>query len=98
MGANVDGVVYGMRAVLPLLAERGGGSIVATASLAGVIAFSNDPIYALTKHAVVGLVRSAAQSVGRPGRARSTRSAPASSTRRCRATRPRRCCGPPTSR
>ena len=60
MGANVDGVVYGMRAVLPLLAERGGGSIVATASLAGVIAFSNDPIYALTKHAVVGLVRSAA--------------------------------------
>ena len=60
MGANVDGVVYGLRAVLPLLAERGGGSIVATASLAGVIAFSNDPIYALTKHAVIGLVRSAA--------------------------------------
>ena len=60
MGANVDGVVYGMRAVLPLLVERGGGSIVATASLAGVIAFSNDPIYALTKHAVIGLTRSAA--------------------------------------
>ncbi len=60
MGANVDGVVYGMRAVLPLLVERGRGSIVATASLAGVIAFSNDPIYALTKHAVIGLTRSAA--------------------------------------
>ncbi|MEY2397843.1 MAG: hypothetical protein QOJ00_1017, partial [Actinomycetota bacterium] len=60
MGANVDGVVWGMKATLPLLAERGGGRIVATASLAGVIAFSNDPIYALTKHAVVGLVRSAA--------------------------------------
>lgn len=60
MGANVDGVVYGMRATLPLLEERGGGRIVATASLAGVIAFSNDPIYALTKHAVIGLVRSAA--------------------------------------
>lgn len=60
MGANVDGVVWGMKATLPLLAERGGGRIVATASLAGVIAFSTDPIYALTKHAVVGLVRSAA--------------------------------------
>lgn len=59
MGANVDGVVWGMKAVLPLLVERGGGRIVATASLAGVIAFSNDPIYALTKHAVIGLVRSA---------------------------------------
>ena len=32
--------------------------IVATASLAGLIGFSPDPIYCLTKHAVVGLVRS----------------------------------------
>jgi NAD(P)-dependent dehydrogenase (short-subunit alcohol dehydrogenase family) len=31
---------------------------VATASLAGLIGFSPDPIYCLTKHAVVGLVRS----------------------------------------
>ena len=37
---------------------RGGGAIVATASLAGLIGFSPDPIYCLTKHAVVGLVRS----------------------------------------
>jgi NAD(P)-dependent dehydrogenase (short-subunit alcohol dehydrogenase family) len=40
------------------LAARGGGAIVATASLAGLIGFSPDPIYCLTKHAVVGLVRS----------------------------------------
>jgi NAD(P)-dependent dehydrogenase (short-subunit alcohol dehydrogenase family) len=58
VGANVDGVVFGVRALVPTLAERGGGAIVATASLAGLIGFSPDPIYCLTKHAVVGLVRS----------------------------------------
>src|SRR5439155_1967440 len=57
MGPNVDGVVFGARAVVPSMAARGGGAIVATASLAGLIAFSPDPIYTLTKHAVVGFVR-----------------------------------------
>lgn len=61
MNANVDGVVFGARAVVPAIASRGGGAIVATASLAGIIAFSPDPIYTLTKHAVVGFVRSLAQ-------------------------------------
>jgi NAD(P)-dependent dehydrogenase (short-subunit alcohol dehydrogenase family) len=58
MSVNVDGVVYGARAVVPAISARGGGAIVATASLAGLIGFSPDPIYCLTKHAVVGLVRS----------------------------------------
>jgi NAD(P)-dependent dehydrogenase (short-subunit alcohol dehydrogenase family) len=57
-GVNVDGVFFGVRAVVPAMAARGGGSIVATASLAGLIGFSPDPVYCLTKHAVVGLVRS----------------------------------------
>ncbi len=57
-GVNVDGVFFGVRALVPAMVERGGGSIVATASLAGLIGFSPDPIYCLTKHAVVGLVRS----------------------------------------
>ena len=60
MGANVDGVVFGTRALVPEIAARGGGSIVATASLAGLIAFPPDPVYTLTKHAVVGFVRSLA--------------------------------------
>lgn len=60
MGANVDGVVFGTRALVPEIAARGGGAIVATASLAGLIAFPPDPVYTLTKHAVVGLVRSLA--------------------------------------
>jgi NAD(P)-dependent dehydrogenase (short-subunit alcohol dehydrogenase family) len=58
VGVNVDGVFFGVRALVPALAARGGGAIVATASLAGLIGFSPDPVYCLTKHAVVGLVRS----------------------------------------
>jgi NAD(P)-dependent dehydrogenase (short-subunit alcohol dehydrogenase family) len=37
-----------------------GGAIVVTASLAGLTGVESDPIYALTKHAVVGFVRSVA--------------------------------------
>jgi NAD(P)-dependent dehydrogenase (short-subunit alcohol dehydrogenase family) len=58
MGANLDGVVFGINAVLPAMKARGGGSIVATASLAGLTAVPMDPLYSANKHAVVGLVRS----------------------------------------
>ncbi|MCC5477859.1 SDR family oxidoreductase [Streptomyces barringtoniae] len=58
MGANLDGVVFGTHAVLPALRARGGGSIVATASLAGLAAVPLDPLYGANKHAVVGLARS----------------------------------------
>ena len=55
---NVDGVVLGVRrlaSVMPL-----GGRIVCTASLAGLTGVPDDPVYAATKHAVVGFVRSVA--------------------------------------
>ncbi len=58
MGANLDGVVFGVHAVLPAMRRAGGGSIVATSSLAGLTAVPMDPIYAANKHGVVGLVRS----------------------------------------
>ncbi|NJQ01217.1 SDR family oxidoreductase [Streptomyces zingiberis] len=58
MGVNLDGVVFGTHAVLPALRARGGGAIVATASLAGLTAVPFDPLYAANKHAVVGLARS----------------------------------------
>jgi NAD(P)-dependent dehydrogenase (short-subunit alcohol dehydrogenase family) len=58
MGANLDGVVFGINAVMPAMRARGGGSIVVTASLAGLAPVPMDPIYAANKHAVVGLVRS----------------------------------------
>lgn len=60
VGVNLDAVVYGVRAALPALRRAGGGAILATASLAGLVAYPGDPIYATTKHAVVGLVRSVA--------------------------------------
>ena len=63
MGVNVDGVVFGARAVIPEMLRRGGGHVVATSSLAGVIAFPGDPIYTATKHTVVGLVRSLAKTL-----------------------------------
>jgi NAD(P)-dependent dehydrogenase (short-subunit alcohol dehydrogenase family) len=58
MGVNLDGVVFGTHAVLPALRARGGGAIVATASLAGLTAVPMDPLYSANKHAVVGLARS----------------------------------------
>jgi NAD(P)-dependent dehydrogenase (short-subunit alcohol dehydrogenase family) len=59
VGANLDGVVFGTRELAARLMPNG-GSIVATASLAGLTAVPMDTIYATTKHAVVGFVRSVA--------------------------------------
>ena len=58
IGVNVDGVVLGVRRLARVMPE--GGRIVCTASLAGLTAVPEDPVYALTKHAVVGFVRSVA--------------------------------------
>jgi NAD(P)-dependent dehydrogenase (short-subunit alcohol dehydrogenase family) len=68
MRVNVDGVVYGARAaVREMLRGRDGGAIVATASLAGLIPFPPDPVYDLTKHAVVGFMRSLAPNLAPKG-------------------------------
>jgi NAD(P)-dependent dehydrogenase (short-subunit alcohol dehydrogenase family) len=58
LGTNVDGVVFGVRRLAQVM--KPGGSIVATASLAGLVPMPADPIYTLTKHAVVGYVRAVA--------------------------------------
>ena len=65
MAVNVDGVVLGVRRLARVMQE--GGRIVCTASLAGLTAVPDDPVYAATKHAVVGFVRGAAASLGRRG-------------------------------
>ena len=64
--ANVDGVVYGTRELASRLMP-GEGSIVATASLAGLTGMSHDPAYTATKHAVVGWVRAAAPALAARG-------------------------------
>ncbi len=58
VGANVDGVVLGVRRLARVMEP--GSTIVATASLAGLMAMPLDPVYSLTKHAVVGFVRAVA--------------------------------------
>jgi len=55
---NVDGVVLGVRRLAQVMPI--GGRIVCTASLAGLTGVPDDPVYAATKHAVVGYVRSVA--------------------------------------
>jgi NAD(P)-dependent dehydrogenase (short-subunit alcohol dehydrogenase family) len=58
LGANLDGVVFGVRRLASVM--ESGSAIVVTASLAGLVPSPEDPIYTLTKHAVVGFVRSVA--------------------------------------
>jgi NAD(P)-dependent dehydrogenase (short-subunit alcohol dehydrogenase family) len=65
VAVNVDGVVLGVRRLAREMEE--GDAIVVTASLAGLTAVPSDPIYALTKHAVVGFVRSVAPQLGERG-------------------------------
>jgi NAD(P)-dependent dehydrogenase (short-subunit alcohol dehydrogenase family) len=57
LGVNVDGVVFGVRRLARVMEK---GSIVVTASLAGLTGMPTDAIYSLTKHALVGFVRSVA--------------------------------------
>ena len=59
VGVNVDGVVFGIQALAPRMAR--GSAFVVTASLAGLIPMASDPLYVLTKHAVVGYARSMAE-------------------------------------
>ncbi len=58
VGVNVDGVVFGVQALAPRM--QPGSVFVVTASLAGLIPMESDPLYVLTKHAVVGYARSMA--------------------------------------
>ena len=65
VAVNVDGVVLGVRRMAQVMPE--GGAIVALASLAGLMEVPDDPIYGLTKFAVVGFVRSAAPQLAARG-------------------------------
>ena len=60
LAVNVKGLWLGMKALAPVIAARGGGAIVNTASIAGLRGSPNIIAYTASKHAVVGLTRSAA--------------------------------------
>ncbi|WP_247731364.1 SDR family NAD(P)-dependent oxidoreductase [Halovivax limisalsi] len=58
---NLTGVFYAMREEIPAMLESdGGGAIINTASIAGILGFPNLSPYVASKHGVVGLTRSAA--------------------------------------
>jgi NAD(P)-dependent dehydrogenase (short-subunit alcohol dehydrogenase family) len=65
LAVNVDGVVLGVRRLDRVMPR--GAVIVVTASLAGLTGVPDDPIYGLTKHAVVGFVRSVAPQLASRG-------------------------------
>jgi NAD(P)-dependent dehydrogenase (short-subunit alcohol dehydrogenase family) len=67
LGVNVDHVVFGVNAAVPALRRAGGGAIVATASLAGLVPIPGNTLYTLTKHAVVGYVRAAGPTLAGDG-------------------------------
>jgi NAD(P)-dependent dehydrogenase (short-subunit alcohol dehydrogenase family) len=57
LAIDLWGVIAGTQAAVPAMRRRGGGVIVNTASLAGIIVYQPDPIYAAAKHGVVGFTR-----------------------------------------
>jgi len=67
MAVNVKGVFLGMKALLPTLRGRGGGAIVNIASVAGLVGDPGIAPYVASKHAVIGLTRSAAVGGGADG-------------------------------
>jgi NAD(P)-dependent dehydrogenase (short-subunit alcohol dehydrogenase family) len=60
IAVNLKGVWLGMKHQIPAMLENGGGSIVNTASLAGLVAVPALAAYIASKHGVVGLTRAAA--------------------------------------
>ncbi len=58
--ANVKGVFFAMKHQIPAMLRHGGGAIVNNASIGGSVGFPNVGLYVASKHAVVGLTKSAA--------------------------------------
>ena len=60
MDVNVKGVWLSMKYEIPKMLERGGGAIVNCSSVGGLIGFPSMSIYIASKHAVIGLTKTAA--------------------------------------
>ncbi len=67
MDINVKGVWHCMRHEIPVMLNQGAGVIVNTASVAGLGAAPKMSIYSASKHAVIGLTKSAAVEYGKKG-------------------------------
>ncbi|MBO9644983.1 MAG: SDR family oxidoreductase [Pseudacidovorax sp.] len=67
IAVNVRGVYLGLKHAMPIMQRQGGGSIVITSSIAGLKGFAGLSAYVASKHAVVGLMRSAVLEAGASG-------------------------------
>ena len=67
MNINVKGVWLSMKYEIPEMIKSGGGAIVNNSSVAGIIGFPQMPIYIASKHAVLGLTKSAALEFAKSG-------------------------------
>ena len=57
---NLSGVFFGMKAQIPAMLKGGGGAIVNTASILGMVGMATAPAYTAAKHGVIGLTQAAA--------------------------------------
>ncbi len=65
VGVNLNGAFYGMKFVINEMLKTGGGVIVNTASLGGLVGIPTLGVYSATKHAIVGLTKAIAGEYGR---------------------------------
>ncbi|MBL8533806.1 MAG: SDR family oxidoreductase [Betaproteobacteria bacterium] len=66
-GTNVKGTMLAMKHEIPAILKSGGGAIVNNSSIVGHIAFPGAAVYSASKHAVIGLTRSAALEQAKSG-------------------------------
>ena len=64
---NVNGPMFLSRRAIPIMLKQGGGSIVNTASVAGIRGGAAGVAYTVSKHALVGLTRNTAWMYGPKG-------------------------------
>jgi len=67
MAVNVKGVFLGLRHVLPVMLKQGSGTVVNSASIAGLVGAPGMPAYVASKHAVIGLTKVTAGEVSGAG-------------------------------
>ena len=67
LDVNVVGVFLGLKHVLPVMLKQNRGSIINTASIAGLMGSPEIAVYSASKHAVIGLTKSAAIECGNSG-------------------------------